>query len=87
MEEYEQPPRRPVRLEEYMVNLHLDTKEPEEEAVRETCRVITSHPQRETCYAVEISTDSDEELCFPEEGLSTTGENTEKSPPKLGSCC
>ena len=85
LEEYKQPPRRPVKLEEYMTNLHLDNKEPDEEVVRESCRVITSRLHKEACCVVDMSTDSEEDLYFPEEGPSTVNKAMKKSPHKLGS--
>ena len=68
-----------------MTNLHLDNKEPEEEVVRESCRVITSRLYKEAFCVVDMSTDSEEDLCFPEEGPSTVNKAMKKSHPKLGS--
>ncbi|KAL0918566.1 hypothetical protein M5K25_010581 [Dendrobium thyrsiflorum] len=46
-EEYQQPPRRPVRLEEYMADLFIDSESEDEGSIPiETCRVISKRGGR-----------------------------------------
>lgn len=75
LEEHKQPPRRLVKLEEYMANLQLNIKIPEKEVSKKTCRTISIQenfneenlqPQRKACCIIETSIDSKENLCFIE---------------------
>lgn len=106
IDEYQQPPRRPIRLEDSMANLHLDSESEEETSIPiETCRVISHrggrngrgrgeplNPQRtnfkvcpkETCRTTSPFTDSDEELCFPDDKKKSKMTLKNKC-PKLGS--
>ncbi|KAL0929206.1 hypothetical protein M5K25_001150 [Dendrobium thyrsiflorum] len=106
IDEYQQPPRRPIRLEDYMANLHFDSESEEETGIPiETCRVISHrggrngrgrgeslNPQRtnlkicpkEMCCTTSPFTDSDEELCFPED-KSKSKMTLKGKCPKLGS--